>query len=83
MDQDTLSKNFHPNIDEVEYILSRATCHWARKFTVLWHGWCEQIGGIEKESRSQAEWILSDLDLKKMLRTAAWDSCSKVIMIDG
>lgn len=79
----TLPKNHHATVDEAEYILSRATCHWARKFSVLWHNWCEQIGGIENETRSQVEWILSDSDSRKMLRTAAWYSCPKeVIMVD-
>lgn len=62
------------SLEKAEYIVSRANCYWARKFTVLWARWCEERGGIENEERSQVEWLLSFPDL---LRSAAGQCCPK------
>jgi hypothetical protein len=69
---DTLLRDRHPNLEEVEYILSQANCYWARKSTVIWNTWCEYRGGIEHEKRSQVEWLLSP-EFRDELRGAASD----------
>lgn len=76
----TLTKDRRISLEEAEFVLSRANCFWARRFTVIWANWCKDKGCIEKEPRSQVEWLLSFPDL---LRKAAKECCPKdVIMID-
>lgn len=57
--RNTLRDGRQISLEEAEYIVSRANCFWARRFTVLWKNWCEELGGIENEERSQVEWLLS------------------------
>lgn len=70
----TLCKGRQASLDETEYILSRANCFWARRFSVIWTLWCEDKGGIENEERSQVEFLQS---YPKQLREAANDCCPK------
>lgn len=53
--RNTLHEGRKISLEEAEYIVSRANCFWARKFTVLWQNWCEALGGIENEERSQVK----------------------------
>ena len=62
------------SLEEAEYIVSRANCFWARRFTVLWENWCEDLGGIDNEERSQIEWLLS---YPEALRRAAEECCPR------
>lgn len=62
------------SLEEAEHIVSQANCFWARRFTVLWTRWCEEVGGIENEERSQVEWLLS---FPESLRKAAEECCPK------
>jgi hypothetical protein len=62
------------SLEEAEQIVLQANCFWARRFTVLWTRWCEEVGGIENEERSQVEWLLS---FPESLRKAAEECCPK------
>jgi len=70
----TLTADRGISLEEAEYIVSQATCFWARKFTVLWTTWCEEEGGIDNEDRSEIEWLMCYPDL---LRKAAREYCPK------
>jgi len=63
------------SLEEAEYIVSRANCFWARKFTVLWARWCEEKGGIENEPRSQVEWFVTSYP--ELLHAAAKKYCPR------
>lgn len=39
--RDSIDASRQLSIGEVQYILSRSTCHWASAFTKVWDGWCE------------------------------------------
>lgn len=72
--RDTLLDGRQISLEETEYIVSRANCFWARRFTVLWDNWCQGLGGIENEERSQVEWLLS---FPELLRRAAEECCPR------
>ena len=40
--RDTVDDIYQLTIDEVQYILSLCTCHWANAFTKVWDGWCQE-----------------------------------------
>ena len=73
--RDTLLDGRQISLEQAEHIVSRANCFWARRFTVLWRNWCDDLGGIENEQRSQVEWLLS---YPESLRKAAKECCPKL-----
>lgn len=80
----TLSPQRQPTVEEAEYILARCNCYWAWKFTIIWARWCAENGGVEKQERSQIEFLL--LDYADCLQWAARACCPKgkpdVVVID-
>jgi hypothetical protein len=51
------SRNF--NIGEVNYILSRCTCHWASAFSKVWNGWREESIAPEDSELTKPEFLLA------------------------
>lgn len=46
------------SIGQVQFILSRCTCHWAVAFAEVWDDWCDGVDADEREELSKPEVLL-------------------------
>jgi len=57
--RDTIDDTIQLSLGEVQYILSRCTCHWATAFTVVWDGWREEVGTSLDAELTKPQHLLS------------------------
>lgn len=55
--RDTVDDTSRFTISEVQYILSRCTCHWASAFTKVWDGWCEDPDACVEAELSKPQYL--------------------------
>jgi len=55
--RDTVDDTSQFTISEVQYILSRCTCHWASASTKVWDGWCEDPDASVEAELSKPQYL--------------------------
>jgi hypothetical protein len=56
---DTIETSRNFTIGEVQYILSRCTCHWASAFSKVWNGWREEGITPEDSELTKPQFLLA------------------------
>jgi hypothetical protein len=56
--RDTIDDAYQLTINEVRYILSLCTCHWASAFTKVWDGWCEESDAPVELELTKPQYLL-------------------------